>query len=97
MRIGLLCGSRILQYRKLSSGSGSEWSAVTAQPIPALVCLCGHPIPKYESRRHSMLPEDWDAFGKSLASARKYRQTGELQAVLGRVAQSLVSREQYEL
>jgi nucleoid DNA-binding protein len=84
------------QYRKVSSGPGSEWSTATAQPIPALVCLCGHPIPQYQSRRHSILPEDWDAFGKSLACARKYRQTGELQAVLGRVAQSLVSREQYD-
>jgi hypothetical protein len=40
------------QYRQLYSATpGADFSAVTEDPIRALVCICGHPIQERKHRR----------------------------------------------
>ena len=85
------------QYRQqYSSSPGADFSAVTEDPVRALVCMCGHPIQVGKLRRLSISRQNWDGFQKSFASARRYRQAAEPQTIIDRISPTLVNREEYE-
>jgi hypothetical protein len=85
------------QYRQqYSSSPGNDFSAVTEDPIRALVCMCGHPIQLGKLRRESSVYSRRAEFQKSFESARRYREAAEPETITDRISLTLVNREEYE-
>jgi nucleoid DNA-binding protein len=83
------------QGKQYLTGPGAEVNPF-GNSIRALVCLCGQPIQCGKLRRLSTSREDYASFQKSFEAARQYRERSQPQAILARVSQSFVSREQYD-
>jgi nucleoid DNA-binding protein len=82
------------QYRQYYSASpGAEISPITEDPVRALVCTCGHPIPPGQLRSYR---RDDTSFRKSLEAARQYRERTAPAAILRRIVGPYATRSQHD-
>jgi hypothetical protein len=98
------CGSthfveaQFKQYRQHYSASpGGDISPFSEDPIRALVCLCGNPIPPGRLRRDAPKPGDYKSFRKSLEDAWQYRERTSPQLILRAVLELYASKPQHDV
>jgi nucleoid DNA-binding protein len=82
------------QYRQYYSASpGADISPITEDPVRALVCTCGHPIPPGQLRSYRC---DDTSFRRSLEAARQYRERTNPEAILRRIVEPYATRSQHD-
>jgi nucleoid DNA-binding protein len=94
------CGStdflegQFRKYYKLPSSLPGGDLAVASEraPMPALVCLCGEPVPLGHLRRQ--VPGDRASFQKSMAAAQRYREEVEPEKIIETLAGSFARKQE---
>jgi nucleoid DNA-binding protein len=84
------------QYRpQYSTTPGGDISPISEDPIRALVCLCGHPIPPGPLRRDVPNPGDYKSFQKSFEAARQYRELTSPELIFRAVMELYADKQQH--
>jgi nucleoid DNA-binding protein len=97
------CGSTYFveaQFRQYlpyySASPGGDIISFSEDPIRALVCLCGNPIPPGRLRRDAPNPGDYKSFRKSFVAALQYRESTNPEAILRRIAEIYANKPQHD-
>ena len=84
------------QYERgpYSATPGNDLWRIQEDPLRALICLCGNPIPR--GRLRSGGQRDRESFQESLEAARRYRDTALPQRLLSEFGERYPDKQQYD-